>query len=1069
VNQLEIVIKAKDEFSATIRQMGEELADAKKAIGSLTDSALKMGVTVGVSSEATKAIIEGLGEAAKKAFEVFSEGAHKLSEYSDQMTRIHEKTGLSVQSLQELNLAGKLSGTGIDAVSAAVVKMEANIEKGAKAFGYLGLSVSELKAMAPDAAFEKIGTAIASIEDPMQKAAANVAIFGKGMNLNPLFEQLKESKERFEELGLVLSDHVMTSGKALNDSLELLGLSMDALQMKVGAAIADSPILTGTLAAITKAYSDMGKGIDSNKKVFEDFSTGALDYLNRLAFGTIQVAEWVVTGFQAIKFATIKLAEAFVALNQLNPMSRALFPVDKWRADLKAMADDTKASFTSQMNDLSALDAAMKKFVENQHAFANGLGGKDGKKGGSFLMPPPGTKTPEQLAKEQEAIAKKWADLEAHIFDLRMKDQQALYDDLMKKNKAALSFIEKSAMGPLGLLPTDLDNAKMMDDWMKKLQADNMAGLKGVDDHILKAATSTKDWKSALQGVTLIAGALGGQFSNVVGVIENIGTAFDKAKNSKDKFYAIAAGVGQIGGIIGGTGGSALQGAAGGAMAGASLGSLIPGIGTVAGAVGGGLLGGIMGLFGASSAQKKELADLKTQLAGLSDEARKFGISLDAALASKNSAAVKSTIDQINAAMQDFEKKTAASHSAASGLNLYVSGLQKEFANIIPEGLKDYYDKVDEEIKKFLEEHAGKVLSKEEQAQLDYMKHNRQSAGDKLDHGDPLNEETQKRFDRVGRFAAATFSGLVKQTGDPVAALKEIGPTLDMLAKGAEEFGFKLTTAEQNMIQMRAALGGDGELADELSGLNQMMAGLGEQGLVDKDLFADFGAEASDVFAKLIAGGATGDQALQLMAPTLQKLYEGEKLHGFAVDESTQAMIDQAKAEGIVGDSFMSANEQIVDLLKILIETIGGDLPDAYKRAGNAADDYANKARNIPIPHVPGNGTGTNGDPQEPFPEDGGHAFGAAFRNYGAGTRTTLHGEEAVLTRPQMDRLVSMAVAGVPGSTVPQGGGEGAMSFPGATIHLHGVQDMDSFNRQLRAAISDNHGGTRRAIRDAVR
>lgn len=69
-----------------------------------------------------------------------------------------------------------------------------------------------------------------------------------------------------------------------------------------------------------------------------------------------------------------------------------------------------------------------------------------------------------------------------------------------------------------------------------------------------------------------------------------------------------------------------------------------------------------------------------------------------------------------------------------------------------------------------------------------------------------------------------------------------------------------------------------------------------------------------------------------------------------------------------------------------------------------------------------------DGDPSNSF------ASGTGFRNFGSGTRATLHGEETVMTRPQVDRLVSMAVAGAPGSTVPQGGG-------GQPIVVHVVMD----------------------------
>lgn len=471
-----------------------------------------------------------------------------------------------------------------------------------------------------------------------------------------------------------------------------------------------------------------------------------------------------------------------------------------------------------------------------------------------------------------------------------------------------------------------------------------------------KAVDSSKRWALALQGVALMAGAIGGKIGATAQVMANIAESFKgfSEMTKSQKFNAIAGGVGQIGGLIGGTGGSAIQGAAGGAMTGFSLGGPV-------GAVVGGLAGGIMGLFGGKAKAKAELADLKTQLSALSDEAKHFGINLDAAFASKNSSVVKAAIESVNSAMKESEKRIAGLNTAAGGLNTFVKG--------------------------------GAVTD-------------------------------QASADRAGMYAGAIFGGQVKETGDVVGALKSIGPALEEIQRKSQELGLSLGAGVSNLIQMNGVLSQNEGLADQLSGLNQMMKGLTDAGMMNKDMFSALGTDATAVFNKLVEGGATGTQAMTMMQPTLQQLYEGQKLHGFAVDEATQALIDQAKAEGIVGDSFMSANERMVELLGILIETIGGKLPASYKRAGDAAEEYARRASGLP--GAPGSGGGETGGYTGGEGGDGsgpGFASGTGFRNFGSGTRVTLHGEETVMTRPQVDRLVAMAVAGAPGSTVPQGGG----------------------------------------------
>ena len=128
----------------------------------------------------------------------------------------------------------------------------------------------------------------------------------------------------------------------------------------------------------------------------------------------------------------------------------------------------------------------------------------------------------------------------------------------------------------------------------------------------------------------------------------------------------------------------------------------------------------------------------------------------------------------------------------------------------------------------------------------------------------------------------------------------------------------------------------------------------------------------------------------------------------------------------------MSANERMVELLGILIEAVGGKLPDSYRRAGDAAEEYGRRARSS-LPPAPGG----PGDPVEEPQEAGGRpgfASGTAFRNFGSGTAVMLHGEEAVMTRPQVDRLVGMAVSGSAPAAAGWGGGSGGGGAAGGTI-----------------------------------
>jgi len=309
----------------------------------------------------------------------------------------------------------------------------------------------------------------------------------------------------------------------------------------------------------------------------------------------------------------------------------------------------------------------------------------------------------------------------------------------------------------------------------------------------------------------------------------------------------------------------------------------------------------------------------------------------------------------------------------------------------------------------------------------------------------------QASANRSSLYATAIFGGMVKDTGDVAAALQAISPALSELAKKAEAMGLSLGAGVSNLIGMSNVLSANEGLAGQVSGLNQMMKGLADAGMMNREMFAALGADASAVFGQLIAGGASGNQALALMQPTLQQLYEGQKRHGYVIDENTQKLLSEAEAQGIVGDAFMSANERIVELLAIIVEAVGGTLPAAYRRAGDAAEEFGRRAAGS----IPAGYERLGGD----SPGDAGFASGTAFRDFGAGTRTTLHGKEAVMTPSQVDRLVSMAVSGAPGSTVPQGNGQ--------PIVVHVVVDGEVMGTAMARTIQ-SEGPAGQAIRTAL-
>lgn len=131
---------------------------------------------------ATIAITAAAAAAAK-----FAVSVKEAAEESRRLALEAQKLDLSIDGFERLSELADDSGTTIQAVGRTIERMAANLgealqdptTKAAQSIADMGLNVERLAGMAPEDAFEVIGTAIGSMENKFQRARAEMAIFGK--------------------------------------------------------------------------------------------------------------------------------------------------------------------------------------------------------------------------------------------------------------------------------------------------------------------------------------------------------------------------------------------------------------------------------------------------------------------------------------------------------------------------------------------------------------------------------------------------------------------------------------------------------------------------------------------------------------------------------------------------------------------------------------------------------------------------------------------------------------------------------------------------------------------------
>lgn len=170
------------EAMAVARARGEAVPKGLDALATAAKNAEAQTASLGgtfkdvfggvLAANLTTKVISGITDIGKAAFET----AGALSDLS-------AKTGLSTDTLQEMDYVGKQSGTNMQEFADAAYKMGINIQEGtAKARQGaidLGLDWAKLRAASPDQQFHMVVDALEKMEDPQRRNTDAVALFGK--------------------------------------------------------------------------------------------------------------------------------------------------------------------------------------------------------------------------------------------------------------------------------------------------------------------------------------------------------------------------------------------------------------------------------------------------------------------------------------------------------------------------------------------------------------------------------------------------------------------------------------------------------------------------------------------------------------------------------------------------------------------------------------------------------------------------------------------------------------------------------------------------------------------------
>lgn len=220
--------------------------------------------TVAIAVLAVKEGFDAVVASGQAAIDFIGEGIASGAEQID----LAKKTGLGTDDVAAFKLAGERLGVEFDIVQDSIKEFGIRVSEAANAdsgpvkdiFDELGISISEIDAMAPAQAFQRMAKEISSLTDEKDRLRVADELMGDaGQQLIRMFEDegaaLRDAREDVDKFGLSMSEaaskDIFAAQKAIND----MQIAAGGLQQTLAAEMA--PAVTTLVEGITDLLQAM--------------------------------------------------------------------------------------------------------------------------------------------------------------------------------------------------------------------------------------------------------------------------------------------------------------------------------------------------------------------------------------------------------------------------------------------------------------------------------------------------------------------------------------------------------------------------------------------------------------------------------------------------------------------------------------------------------------------------------------------------------------------------------------------------------------------------------------------
>ena len=953
-----------------------------KSLDSMTSMAGKLAGAIGIGFSVGSIIAFG----------------KSLLDDADQLVKLHDQTAITLQDLQRLQVVGDDAGVALDAMASAVNKLQKNIgsdnDGAAGALATIGLKMEDIKTLSPENQFYEISKALAAVKDPALQVALGTALMGKGF-----VEVLPAIKAGFEDVrhaSVGMSDETIrnldwvgdtwtklwrtTKGVVANMLVDTFNPSIAGYNDMVAsitgaynAAMKMTPVIAkvmphqvvvdvkefdrameGSSKQISDAASKLRAHNDALDKVNQKI-TDATRFVGRLTDAQItSVHQYKELGLSNTEIA-LKMGITESQIKRLEEAETFAASATQTLYNKAGTLATTIPDVTTAMHDFSAeVEPLATSFIPELNAGMEGLpksviGGKnalDGIRGTSRTLGDTLQDVSNDFVQMAQIAGGSWGGALQAIGETVKAVQMV---------GTAMASIETKGFSAVNL-------TALAGGWI---------GVVTVLWQVSEALGEMHDQASRAHAKLVFAYELGQQFHTATKFSDAL---IESLMRTDAELGHFAASFLLVNGIVEELGGYSH-------LTAAELKAVEDNLWRVTTAI----------TMGAS--QGKDIITSIFDLIALGGPVGASAVKvLNDALVGMGEAAVGSG-GLVSKFFVDMVRRAEDAGVALDDVNKFILGQLGEAAkglNTVLTGLQD----------------SATAAAKAQAKALKTM------TDDEISH-------LVGSFTVTAEQGAGLASAIVANFAEMIDRGMSLGDALDALQPSSETLRASLTAsgvdggAAFTLLTELSTIAGDaikGPLFDALQGANQALQGLHNSGILNQEMFTALTITAVDTYNKISDGGKNAAAANVAIAPTLQTIWALQKDFGYAVDDATQALIDEAVKVGSVGDKHRPMAEQMLiatqgiqKAVEGLAKVFGVTLPAAAETAANGVNVALDK---IKTPHVAppwadwgdpprvGESGESGGDSSRGF-ASGTHG---RYLNFGAGTAVTLHGRERVVT-----------------------------------------------------------------------